>query len=158
MDETEASLVEQYSASLEAFLQEVMAGLVELHEQKPQLVVSTKKRPEEILSMLPEVLPFEQMSLLELQYALPGNSRKTPGIRFWLEGSFREKRLRAILFEDTVVWNVSHDLEKLYTELGTFFLQGPEIVGRPAAALSGDSVADSDWKALLRTVLRAPLV
>ena len=70
----------------------------------------------------------------------------------------REKRLRAILFEDTVVWNVSHDLEKLYTELGTFFLQGPEIVGRPAAALSGDSVADSDWKALLRTVLRAPLV
>ena len=56
-----------------------------------------------------------------------------------------------------MVWNVSHDLDKLYTELGTFLLQGTEIVGRPAAALSGERLADSNWKALLRTVLRAPL-
>ena len=86
MDETEASLVDRYSASLEAFLQEVSAALSELEREMPQLTVSMKKRPEEILSMLPQVLPFEQMSLLELQYALPGSSRKTPGIRFWLEG------------------------------------------------------------------------
>ena len=157
MDETEASLVDRYSASLETFLQEVTRALSQLDHEVPQLTVSMKKRPDEILSMLPQVLPFEQMSLLEVQYTLAGGSRKTPGIRFWLEGPLREKRLRAILFEDTVVWNVSHDLDKLYTELGTFFLQGTEIVGRPAAALSGEPVADSDWKALLRTVLRAPL-
>ena len=105
----------------------------------------------------PQVLPFEQMSFLEVQYDLTGSSRKTPGIRFWLEGPLREKRLRAILFEDTVVWNVSHDLEKLYTELGTFFLQGEEIVARPAAALSGRPGIDSDWRAILRAVLGAPL-
>jgi len=168
MVETEASLVVRYSASLEAFLQEVTTALSQLLQEVttalsqldhevPQLTVSMKKRTDEILSMLPQVLPFEQMSFLELQYALPGSSRKTPGIRFWLEGPLHEKRLRAILFEDTVVWNVSHDLDKLYTELGTFFLQGTEIVGRPAAALSGEPVADSDWKVLLRTVLRAPL-
>ena len=154
----EKSRVDGYSLSLEAFLQEVSAALSELEQEMPQLTVSMKKRPDEILSMLPQVLPFEQMSFLELQYALPGSSRKTPGIRFWLEGPLREKRLRAILFEDTVVWNVSHDLDKLYTELGTFFLQGTEIVGRPAAALSSEPVADSDWKVLLRTVLRAPLL
>ena len=157
MDETETSLVDGYTTCLEAFLQEVSAALSELGREMPQLTVSMKKRPSEILSMLPQVLPFEQMSLLEVRYALPGSSRRTPGIRFWLEGPLREKRLRAILFEDTVVWNVSHDLDKLYTELGTFFLQGTEIVGRPAAALSGEPVADSDWKVLLRTVLRAPL-
>ena len=156
--EAEESLVDGYSASLEAFLLEVSAARSELEHEVPQLTVSMKKRPDEILSMLPQVLPFEQMSFLEVQFALPGSSRKTPGIRFWLEGPQREKRLRAILFDDTVVWNVSHDLEKLYTELGTFFLQGTEIVARPAAALSGKPVADSDWKVLLRTVLRAPLL
>ena len=152
MDETDG-----YSASLEAFLQEVSAVLLELEQEMPQLTVSMKKRPEEILSLLRQVLSFEQMSLLEVQYALPGSARKTPGIRFWLEGPMREKRLRAILFEDTVVWNVSQDLEKLYTELGTFFLRGREIVGSPATALSGKPAADSDWKVLLRAVLHAPL-
>jgi hypothetical protein len=157
MDETEASLVDRYSASLETFLQEVTRAISQLDHEVPQLTVSMKKRPDEILSMLPQVLPFEQMSFLEVQYTLAGGWRKTPGIRFWLEGPLGEKQLRAILFEDTVVWNVSHDLNKLYTELGTFFLQGKEIVGRPAAALFGETVDDSDWKALLRTVLRAPL-
>ncbi len=152
MDETDG-----YSASLEAFLQEVSAVLSELEQEMPQLTVSMKKRPEEILSLLRQVLSFEQMSLLEVQYALPGSARKTPGIRFWLEGPMREKRLRAILFEDTVVWNVSQDLEKLYTELGTFFLRGREIIGSPATALSGKPAADSDWKVLLRAVLHAPL-
>jgi hypothetical protein len=146
-----------YSAALEAFLQEVTASLSELHREMPQLNVSLKKRPDEILSLLPQVLPFEQMSLLELRYDLPGSPRRTPGIRFWLEGPIREKRLRAILFEDTVVWNVSHDLEKLYTELGTFFLQGAEIVARPSAALSEKPGIDSSWRAILRAVLRAPL-
>ena len=157
MDETEASLVDLYTASLEAFLGEVSAALSELDHEVPQLTVSMKKRPEEILSLLRQVLSFEQMSLLEVQYALPGSARKTPGIRFWLEGPMREKRLRAILFEDTVVWNVSQDLEKLYTELGTFFLRGRQIVGSPATALSGKPAADSDWKVLLRAVLHAPL-
>ena len=157
LDEAEASLTNRYSVSLETFLHEVTAALSELHREMPQVTVSMKRRPEEILSMLPEVLPFEQISLLELQYALPGRSRKTPGIRIWLEGPLREKRLRAILFEDTVVWNVSHDLEKLYTELGAFFLQGDEIVARPKAALPGTLTPDSDWKGLLRALLRAPL-
>lgn len=103
LDQVEASLVHRYSASLDAFLQEVSAALSQLDHEVPQLTVSMKKRPDEILSMLPQVLPFEQMSFLEVQYALPGRSRKTPGIRFWLEGPMREKRLRAILFEDTVV-------------------------------------------------------
>ncbi len=157
LDNAEESLGVRYSASLEAFLQEVTRALSQLDHEVPQLTVSMKKRPDEILSMLPQVLSFEQMSFLEVQYALPGSSRKTPGIRFWLEGPLREKRLRAILFEDTVVWNVSHDLEKLYTELGTFFLQGEEIVGRPAAALSGRPATGSNWKVLLRAVLRAPI-
>ena len=152
MDETDG-----YSASLEAFFQEVSAVLSELEREMPQLTVSMKKRPEEILSMLRQVLSFEQMSLLEVQYALPGSARMTSGIRFWLEGPLREKRLRAILFADTVVWNVSQDLEKLHTELGTFFLRGRQIVGSPATALSGKPAADSDWKVLLRAVLHAPL-
>jgi hypothetical protein len=157
MGETEASLVDRTSASLEAFVQEVSAILAELNREIPQWTVSMKRRPQEILSMLPQVLTFEQMSLLEVQYSLPGPSRKSPGIRFWLEGALPEKRLRAILFEDTVVWNVSHDLEKLYTELGTFFLQGTEWVGRPAASLSEKRGTESDWRVLLRAVLRAPL-
>ena len=155
--DAEESVVAGYSTSLEAFLQEVSAALSELDREVPQLTVSMKKRPDEILSMLPQVLPFEQMSFLEVQYALPGRFRKTPGIRFWLEGPLLEKRLRAVLFEDTVVWNVSHDLDKLYTELGTFSLQTPQIVARPAEALSGEPAADWDWKVFLRTVLRAPL-
>jgi hypothetical protein len=154
----EASLVDGYLTSLDVFYQEVTTALSELDHEVPRLTVSMKKRPDDILSMLPQILPFEQMSFLELQYALPGSSRKTPGIRFWLEGPLREKRLQAILFKDTVVWNVSHDLDKLYTELGTFFLKGAEIVACPASALSGKPVADSDWKVLLRTVLRAPLL
>ncbi|MGW8320770.1 MAG: hypothetical protein ACWGSD_04385 [Thermodesulfobacteriota bacterium] len=149
--------MQRYSASLEAFLEEVSAALTELEQERLPLTASMKKRPDEILSMLPQVLSFEQMSFLEVRYALPGTARKRPGIRFWLEGPLREKRLRAILFEDTAVWNVSYDLVKLYTELGTFFLQGTEIVGCPAAALSAGSGTDVDWKVLLRTVLRAPL-
>ena len=148
---------DHYATRLEAFLREVKAALSELHEEESGLTVSMKKRPDEILSMLAQLLPMEQMSFLELQYSLPGEPRRNPGIRFWLEGPLREKRLRAILFEDTVVWNVSHDLEKLYAELGTFSLQGETIVGTPGTALNDKPAAESDWKALLRAVLRAPL-
>ena len=152
MDDTE-----RYSALLEAFLQEVTDALSDLHKETPNLSVSMKKRPEEVLAMLPQVLAMEQMSFLELRYSLPGKTRRNPGIRFWLEGPLEEKCLRAILFEDTVVWNVSHDLEKLSTELGTFCLCGERIVEVPAAALPDRPAEYSDWRALLRAVLRAPL-
>jgi len=149
--------MDRYVTHLEAFLREVKATLSELREEVSGLTVSMKKRPEETLSMLAQMLPIQQMSFLELQYSLPGETRRNPGIRFWLEGPLREKRLRAILFEDTVVWNVSHDLEKLYSELGTFSLQGDRVVGSPGTALSDTPAAESDWKTLLRAVLRTPL-
>jgi hypothetical protein len=157
LEEAEGPLVDRYTASLEAFLQEVSAALTELQQDVPQLTASMKKRPDQLLSMLPRILPFEQMSFLEIQYSLPGTAGKRPGIRFWLEGAKNEKRLRAILFEDTRVWDVSYDLEKLHTELGTFFLQGSEIIARPAAALSGKKAAGSDWRGFLRTLLRVPI-
>ncbi len=154
---TQALPADRISASLRAFLEELSEALRELGREVPQLTVAMKKRPDQILSMLPRILPFEQMSFLELQYAAAGTSKKRPGIRFWLEGPPQEKRLRAILFRDTRVWDVSYDLQKLYTELGSFILQHGEIVPHPAAALSGTAATDTDWKVLLRAVLRAPL-
>ena len=148
--------VSRYSASLRSFLQEVSATLEELRQGVPGLTVSTKKRPDEILALLPQLLEFEQMSLLEVRYALPETSKK-PGIRFWLEGPKKDKRLRAVLFEDTVIWDVSYSLEKLYTELGTFSLGEGGIVAHCASALSGKPGAGSDWKDFLRAVLRAPI-
>jgi hypothetical protein len=142
---------------IQAFLQEVSAGLQELQREIPGLSVSMKKQPDQLLSMLPRMLEFDQMSLLEIQYSLPGVMNKKPGIRFWLEGANSEKRLRAILFDDTRVWDVSYDLEKLYTELGSFLLQEPAIVARPAPALAERTPSGSDWKAFLRILLRAPI-
>jgi hypothetical protein len=148
---------ERYAAPLEAFLRELKDALSDLRREVPGLTVSMKQRPEEVLAMLPRVLAIEQMSFLELRYSLPGRTRKNPGIRFWLEGPLRAKRLRAVLFEDTVVWNVSHDLEKLYTELGTFSFEGDRVLGAPAAALPGKPASGSDWRVLVRAVLQAPL-
>ena len=148
--------VARYSASLRSFLLEVSATLEELRQGVPGLTLSTKKRPDEILALLPRFLEFEQMSLLEVQYAFPETSRR-PGIRFWLEGPKKDKRLRAVLFEDTVIWDVSYNLEKLYTELGTFSLGDGGIVAHCAPALSGKPGAGSDWKDFLRDVLHAPI-
>ena len=153
----EASPVDRISASLRVFLEEVSEALTEIRREDPQLTVSMKKRPDQILSLLPRILSFEQMSFLEVQYGVPGTSRSRPGIRFWLEGPPCEKRLRAILFRDTRVWDVSYDLEKLYTELASFLLREGEIVPHPAAALCGKTQVEEDWKGLLRAVLRAPL-
>jgi hypothetical protein len=149
-------VVARYSASLQSFLEEVSATLEELREEVPGVALSMKKKPDDILALLPRDLEFEQMSLLEIQYVLPGTSKR-PGIRFWLEGPRTRKSLRAVLFEDTVIWDVSYSLEKLYTELGSFSLGSAEIVTHPAPLLSGEPGADSDWKGFLRTVLRFPI-
>lgn len=155
--ETDGSPVDHYTTLLQGFLQELSAALKELEKEVPKLTVSMKQRPDRILSMLPQMLEFEQMSFLELRYSPPGPAKKRPGIRFWLEGPQKEKQLRAILFEDTRAWDVSYDLEKLYTELGRFLLQGSEIVAHPEAALSGKPAEPSDWRACLRILLRAPI-
>ncbi len=149
--------MDRYRPLLEVFLQELSAALEDLEREVPNLTVSMKQQPDRILAMLPKMLEFEQMSFLELQYSPPEPVRKRPGIRFWLEGTKNEKQLRAILFSDTRVWDVSYDLEKLHTELGTFLLRESEIVARPAPVLSGESPAPSDWKAFLRVLLRAPV-
>jgi hypothetical protein len=153
----EASNVAHYSGCLRSFLQEVSATLEKLKQEVPGLDLSTKKRPEEILAHLPKLLEFEQMSLLEVQYLLPETSKR-PGIRFWLEGPRTGKRLRAVLFKDTVVWDVSYSLEKLYTELGTFRLEGTGILAQLSSAVPGGRDAGSDWRVALRAVLRTPLL
>jgi len=152
----EASLLARYSVPLRGFLEEAFSTLERLRQDVPGVSCAAKKRPEEILSMLLQMLRFEQISLLEVHYIIPG-TRKRPGIRFWLEGPQNVKRLRAVLFEDTVIWNVSYRLERLYTELGTFRLEEGGIVAQPAQALAGRLAPDPDWKACLRAVLRAPL-
>jgi hypothetical protein len=156
LDADEAARVVHYSRLLEIFLQELFRTLEGLQQDVRGLTVATKKQPEAILSMLPQILRFEQMSLLEVQYVLSGTSKR-PGIRFWLEGPGGKKRLRAVLFEDTQVWDVSYSLQKLYTELGIFRLEGAQIVAQPASALSGESALGSDWRAALRAVLRAAI-
>ena len=156
LDTDEAERVAHYSRLLETFLREVFETVESLQQDVRGLTVSTKKRLDEILSMLPQILEFEQMSLLEVQYVLSGTSKR-PGIRFWLEGPRRDKRLRAVLFEDTRIWDVSYSLQKLYTELGTFRLKDADIVAQPASALSGDPASGSDWRAALRAVLHAAI-
>lgn len=149
-------LVASHSASLRNFLEQVWATLEELRREVPGLALSMKKRPDEILALLPEILEFERMSLLEVRYALRGTSKR-PGIRFCLEGPRACKQLRAVLFKDTVIWEVSYSLEKLYTELGTFSLGDGKIVAHPAPFLSGKQGASSGWKEFLRAVLHSPI-
>jgi hypothetical protein len=156
LDADEAERVSHYSRLLETFLGEVFKAVESLEQDVGGLTVSTKKRPDEILSMLPQILEFEQMSLLEVQYVLSG-SPKRPGIRFWLEGPRGDKRLRAVLFEDTRIWDVSYSLQKLYTELGVFRLEKADIIAEPASALSGTSAIGSDWRTALGAVLRAAI-
>jgi hypothetical protein len=156
LEPADAEKADPYSGLLQSFLQEVLNTIERLQQGVRGLTVSTKKRPEEILSMLPQILQFEQMSLLEVQYSLSGSARR-PGIRFWLEGPRRDKRLRAVLFEDTRIWDVSYSLQKLYTELGVFRLQEGEIIPQPAPALFGRPALGLDWKACLRAVLRFPV-
>ena len=156
IDTDEAEGVVHYSRLLETFLQEVFKTVDSLEQDVQGLTVSTKKRLDEILSMLPEILKFEQKSLLEVQYVLSGSSKR-PGIRFWLEGPWRSKRLRAVLFEDTRIWDVSYSLQKLYTELGIFRLEDAGIVAQPSSALSGPPALSSDWRVCLRALLRAAI-
>jgi hypothetical protein len=156
LDAEEAERVHLYSGLLETFFEEVFRTVESLQQDVRGLTVSTKKRPDEILSMLPQILQFEQMSLLEVQYELPGTSKR-PGIRFWFEGPQRGKRIRAVLFADTRIWDVSYSLQKLYTELCIFRFQDAEIVAQPAMALSTRPDLGSDWRAVLRAALRAAI-
>lgn len=152
----ESALVVLYAPLLESFFHEVTAALGKMRKEVKGLAVSMKKNPGEILSMLPAFLKMEQMSLLEIQYVLPGNAKR-PGIRFWFEGPATNKRLRAVLFEDTRIWEVSYTLQKLYTELCTFSLGDGEIVAHAAPRLSAKPGADSDWQAFVQAVLRSPM-
>ena len=156
LDRDEAEQADHYAGLLQTFLQEVANTIESLQQDVGGLTVLTKKRPDEILSMLPQILQFEQMSLLEVQYVLSGASER-PGIRFWFEGPRRDKRLRAVLFEDTRIWDVSYSLQKLYTELAVFRFQDGEVIAQPGPALFGRSALSSDWKAWLRAVLRFPV-
>jgi len=153
LDRGEAEQADHHAGFLRTFLQEVANEVESLQEEVGGLTVLMKKRPDEIVSMLPQILQFEQMSLLEVQYVLSGASKR-PGIRFWFEGPRRGKRLRAVLFEDTRIWDVSYTLQKLYTELAVFHFQDGEVIAQPGPALFGRSALPSDWKAWLRAVLR----
>ena len=156
LDRDEAEQADRYEGFLQTFLQEVANTVESLQQDVRGLTILTKKRPDEIVSMLPQILQFEQMSLLEVQYVLSGASKR-PGIRFWFEGPRRDKRLRAVLFEDTRIWDVSYSLQKLYTDLGVFRLEGAGIVAQSSSAVPSLREASSDWRAALRAVLRAPI-
>lgn len=151
------ALAGRYTACLRTFLRELTAGITDLERDVPGLAVSIKKQPEAILSMLPRMLGFQQMSFLEITYSSSKGPRRRPGIRFWLEGPLKEKRLRAVLFEDTRVWDVSYDLKRLYTELAIFVLEEGEWRACPAPSLSGHMPEGSDWRGCLRLLLRAPV-
>jgi hypothetical protein len=155
-DSGEAELLGQYSVLLDRFLREVSATLDDLRQAVPGLAISARERPDAILSMLPRVLQFQQMSLLEVCYVLPGTPKR-PGIRFSLEGPRSQKRVRAVMFPDTRVWEVSYSLQRLFTELGVFRLQGTEIVADPPPPRSANPGDRPDWKALLRQVLQTPI-
>lgn len=150
------ALVVRYRPLLESFFRELTAALEELCREVKGLAVSMKKNPEEILSMLPRFLPLQEISLVEIQYAVPGTSKR-PGIRFWFEGPEADKCLRAVLFEDTRIWEVSYSLQKLCKELGMFSLGSGEIVAHAAPPLSGKPAGGPHWKVLLRTLLRSPI-
>jgi hypothetical protein len=151
----DTALVERYAACLRAFLQEVTAGVTELEREVPGLAVSIKRQPEAILSMLPRMLGFEQMSLIEITCSFSEAPGRRPGIRFWLEGPLKDKRLRAVLFGDTRVWDVSYDLKRICTELAIFVIEKGEWRACPAPSLSGHMPEGSDWRGCLRLLLRA---
>jgi hypothetical protein len=151
------ALADRYTACLRTFLRAVTAEITDLERDVPGLAVSIKKQPEAILGMLPRMLGFEQMSFLEITYCLSRTPGRMPGIRFWLEGPLKKKRLRAVLFEDTRVWDVSYDLRRLYTELAVFVLEEGELRACPAPSLSAKIAEGSDWRVCLRLLLRAPV-
>ena len=150
------ALIARYRPLLESFFLELAAALGELCREVEGLEVSMKKNPDEILSMIPRFLHLQEMSLAEIQYAVPGTSKR-PGIRFWFEGPEADKRLRAVLFEDTRIWEVSYSLQKLCTELGTFSLGDGEIVAHAATPLTGKPGGGPHWRAFLRVLLRSPI-
>ena len=155
---TQEALVAHYAPRLEAFLAEIARLRAAVEQDHPGARIASKQRPEQLLSMLPRMLPFRQMSLLELRYTLPGTSRK-PGIRFWLEGPEEDKRIRAVFFTDTVIWNVDHDLRKQQDELGSLYLRGTDIEARPPATHGQPPGGDAHrtWNDALRDMLLYPL-
>jgi len=72
---------------------------------------------------LAQLLTFDDFSLVEVSFPLPGGSR--PGIRLWLDGPADRRRIRLIFFEDVVQWRIDYSGEKVSTTLLTLKL-GPE--------------------------------
>ena len=123
-----------------------------IEREVPGLELFTRKAPEQIQAMIPELLKFPAMSFFELHYRF-SEVRAKPGIRFLLEETASGRQVRSILFQDTVFWNVDNNLTKIQQELVTFRLGGKEIIAIPSQLLSRRFGDTKGWRTWLHQAL-----
>jgi len=143
---------EHYARQLGVFLNEVIRCMEKVKLEVPGLELFTRRAPEQIQSMIPELLTFPVMSFLELHYRLSG-LRAKPGIRFLLEEAGAGRQIRTILFQDTVFWNVDNNLTKIEKELVAFQLDGEEIQAAASQFLLSRFGDTTEWRTWLHHAL-----
>ena len=147
---------EHYASQLAIFLNEVVQCMEGVNGQKTGLEVLTRRTPEQIKRMIPELLNFPSMSFLELHYRSP-ERQAVPGLRFLLEETKSGRQLRTILFQDIVFWNVDNNMNKIQEDLVIFRLEGEEIQAAPSQSLLRKFGNTREWRHWLRHALAYPI-
>jgi len=121
----------------------------------PSDAVLDKNKYDFVLSMLPQILSFDDFVLCEYTYALAGGAR--PGIRLLLELGPAGRQISVVLFEDVRRWQVDRSGQKVSYQLLALLLDREEITPHVASESAEYFEPAWDWRQHLCEALCVPL-
>lgn len=111
-------------------------------------------RSDAMEGFLDEMLRFQEFSLMEYRYKIPG--KREPGIRFKVEAAGGGTRVAVHYFKDLVFWDVDEEGQRILFEPIQFDLSEGRIRPLPHPDLSPIYEGCATWQAALRETLTLP--
>ncbi len=116
--------------------------------------IEDRNRYERIEQMLDMMLRFDDFSLAEYRYVIPGKRR--PGIRFKVSTRDGERLITAVYFHDLVFWQVDQAGNREFMEVSEFIPNGGAVRAVPHPSLAYAYAGCTTWQTVLRETMALP--
>ncbi len=111
-------------------------------------------RREILEGFIREMIRFQEFSLLEYRYLIPG--KRQPGLRFHVRKGEGGLRITVCYFRDLIFWAVDEEGRRIFEVPVRFELAGGPIRGLPNEDYAALYAPCASWREMLRETLALP--
>lgn len=137
-----------------AFASEAEAIVAAVNRHVEIVQVQGGGRLDSLGGFLDEMMKFDEFSMLEYRYRVPGN--RQPGLRFKVRKKGEGWEISVISFEDLVFWEVDEEGQRVFTEPIRFEFSEGSIRAVPNFDQIRSYEGCGTWQEALRETLAMP--